>query len=173
MKITMTKTMIAVVTVLMTLLMVAEAPSARAQFIEVKQIIYGMDCTPCAFNIERKLRKLDGVLKDEIEISLNEGYALVRFSPGNKTSLEEIRNIIRNNGFSPDDTRVVIEGILNHEGEGIFLTAGQKDFRLLEIPYLQGSIQMLKEMSGGKHITLRGHITKETTDTIMIMEIMH
>lgn len=76
----------------------------------VEQRIFGMDCAPCAYGIEQGLKRLSGVT--EVRVSLNEGVAVVALAAGSSTTVENIRKIIRQNGFTPKAAQVVITGKL-------------------------------------------------------------
>ena len=76
----------------------------------VEQRIFGMDCAPCAYGIEHGLKRLSGVT--DVRVSLNEGVALVALAPNSTTTVESIRKVIRDNGFSPKAAQVVVTGKL-------------------------------------------------------------
>ncbi len=93
-----------------------------AGLLEVDQVIFGMDCAPCAYGVEQGLRKLQGVQK--VTVSLNQGKAVVVFAPDSPTSLKQIRKTIRKNGFTPKDAMVHVAGRLAREGDALLLAAG-------------------------------------------------
>jgi copper chaperone CopZ len=76
----------------------------------VEQRVFGMDCAPCAYGIEQGLKRLSGVT--EVRVSLNEGVAVVSLAAGSSTTVENIRKVIRENGFTPKTAQVVITGKL-------------------------------------------------------------
>lgn len=65
------------------------------------------------------LGKLDGV--DRVEVSLEAGVATVRFGPGARTTIEEVRRVVRNNGFHPKAATVVVGGTLEHRDSVVML----------------------------------------------------
>lgn len=69
-----------------------------------------MDCAPCAYGIEHGLKRLSGVT--DVRVSLNEGVAVIALAPGSTTSIESIRKVIRDNGFTPKAAHVVVTGKL-------------------------------------------------------------
>lgn len=69
-----------------------------------------MDCAPCAYGIEKGLKKLPGVA--EVKVSLNDGYAEVKVTPGSSVSVAQIRDVIRDNGFTPKEAHIVLDGTL-------------------------------------------------------------
>lgn len=85
----------------------------------VEQTIFGMDCAPCAYGIEQGLKKLPGVT--DVRVSLNEGQADVTLSADSSTSIEAIRKVIRDNGFTPKAARVTVMGTLVQAEDGMWL----------------------------------------------------
>jgi copper chaperone CopZ len=85
----------------------------------VKQTIYGMDCAPCAYGVEKGLKGLSGV--EQVTVSLNDGYAEVHLSDDSQATLAEIREIIRKNGFTPKDADVHVSGKVVQSNDGQFL----------------------------------------------------
>ena len=74
----------------------------------VRQSVFGMDCAPCAYGVEKGLRALPGV--QEVTVSLNEGYAEADLAADSSTTLTQIREAIRKNGFTPKQATLRIEG---------------------------------------------------------------
>jgi len=96
---------------------------------EVQQMIFGMDCAPCAYGIELGLKKLPGVT--HVRVSLNEGQADVTLAADSSTTLERIRKVIRDNGFTPKAARVTVIGTLVHTEDGMWLVVPrQPHYRL-------------------------------------------
>lgn len=105
--------------------------AADAQLQEVRQTVYGMDCAPCAYAQENRLKALDGV--QQATVSLNEGVAILRLSPENEITLEQIRKAVRKSGFSPQEAVLTLQGTLSQEhGRWILTTPAQKRYRLAE-----------------------------------------
>ncbi|HUO81427.1 MAG TPA: heavy metal-associated domain-containing protein, partial [Gammaproteobacteria bacterium] len=76
--------------------------------VEVRQAIFGMDCAPCAFGVKKGLKALPGV--EAVRVSLNDGYAEVSLASGSPISMVEIREVIRDNGFTPKKALIRLEG---------------------------------------------------------------
>ena len=87
---------------------------ARAALLEVRQTVFGMDCAPCAYGLQRALRALPGARTAQVQ--LNDGIARVAFRPGSPATLEQIRTLVRNQGFSPRAAWVRAEGRLRRQG---------------------------------------------------------
>ncbi|MEP1305396.1 MAG: heavy metal-associated domain-containing protein [Balneola sp.] len=82
---------------------------------EVKQTVYGMDCSPCAHGLEKRIKKMDGI--QSASVSLNNGLLSAVLNKENKLTLEEIRNAIENSGFKAQSANIVVQGNLT-KGEG-------------------------------------------------------
>lgn len=92
------------------------------------QTIFGMDCAPCAAGVEQSLSKLHGVTS--VRVSLNEGKAVVALAPDSRTTLAQIREVIRHNGFTPKDARATLIGRVRREGDRLWLETGSERFVL-------------------------------------------
>ncbi|MFI2743029.1 heavy-metal-associated domain-containing protein [Zhouia sp. PK063] len=95
---------------LLVLVMVIGTFSSNAQIQKVDQEVFGMDCAPCAYGLERGLKKMDGL--QNVRVSLNDGKAYLELSENNGLSLKQIQKEVKKNGFSAKKAEVVIEGKL-------------------------------------------------------------
>lgn len=87
----------------------------------VKQTIYGMDCAPCAYGVEKGLKGLSGV--EQVKVSLNDGYAEVHLGEESQATLAEIHDVIRKNGFTPQDANVQVSGtVVESNGQFVLKT---------------------------------------------------
>lgn len=102
---------------------------AHAQLQEARQTVFGMDCAPCAYALERRLGSLDGV--EEVTVSLNEGEAVVRLAPENRADLGALRAAVRDAGFDPRETTLRVTGTLRHEsGRWVLVTPSGERFHV-------------------------------------------
>lgn len=122
---------------------------------QVEQRIFGMDCAPCAYGIEQGIKKLSGVTS--VRVSLNEGAATVALAPNSTTTLESIRKVIRENGFTPKTARVTIIGKLVQADQATWLDVpGLPRYRVSGASdQVQASLQA---RAGGAPIELKGEI---------------
>jgi copper chaperone CopZ len=97
-------------------LLFAAGAANAAGLTRVDQIIFGMDCAPCAYGVEQGLKKLPGVTA--VMVSLNQGKAVIELAPDNVTELAQIQEIIRHNGFTPKEAVIVITGALEQRADG-------------------------------------------------------
>ena len=144
---------------LLVLALLSPAPSAFAQgLLHAKQIIFGMDCAPCAYGIEKGLKRLPGI--ESVKVSLNEGYAEVTATQGASVSLAQIREVIRDNGFTPKDVHVVLEGMLQ-------LTPPQLVAGVITYPLV---LTGKTDIAHGQRVKLTGVIAADATQ-VQVEEI--
>ncbi len=98
--------------------------NSNAQIQKVDQEVFGMDCAPCAYGLERGLKKMDGL--QNVKVSLNDGKAYLELSENNSLSLKQIQEEVKKNGFSAKKAEVVIEGkLINKKGDFVLETASE------------------------------------------------
>jgi copper chaperone CopZ len=100
--------------------------SSNAQIQKVDQEVFGMDCAPCAYGLERGLKNMDGL--QNVRVSLNDGKAYLELSENNSLSLIQIQEEVKKNGFSAKNAEVVIEGKLMNKNGGFELQTGTETY---------------------------------------------
>ncbi|MES1944486.1 heavy metal transport/detoxification domain-containing protein [Salinisphaera sp. PC39] len=117
---------------LVSLLLVALASTpAAASLRQVQHEIRGMDCAPCAYGMQKSLRKLDGV--EDVQVSLNDAMGTLTLAPGNEVTFEQIRDVIRKGGFKPMAATARVAGALKRDGDQVILTTESGQEYRLEI----------------------------------------
>nr|WKN38598.1 heavy metal-associated domain-containing protein [Tunicatimonas sp. TK19036] len=101
---------------------------AAAQLIKVDQEVFGMDCAPCAYGLERGLKKMDGL--EKVQVSLNEGKAYIDLALENTLTLQQIQESVKNNGFSARKAEVILQGELLRKGNGWQINVDDEVFRV-------------------------------------------
>lgn len=72
------------------------------------------------------MQKIDGV--ESVKVSLNEGNARLELKPGNTVTLEELRELIKRNGFTPREASVTAEAhVFSHQGRLHLRIAGTNE----------------------------------------------
>ncbi len=79
----------------------------------------GLVCPFCAYGLEKKLKKLDGVRS--LDISLNEGTATLSVTQGKNLRPADIRSAVEEAGFTPREISITVVGTLSIEGRKVFL----------------------------------------------------
>jgi copper chaperone CopZ len=77
------------------------------------------------------MKKVPGVM--QVRVSLNKGLTVVDLKPGNRTTLAELRLIIKNNGFVSKEAAVVADGTVTSEPR-TFVVRGTNERLLLSSP---------------------------------------
>jgi len=135
---------------------------------EVEQTIFGMDCAPCAYGIEQGLKKLRGVTG--VRVSLNEGQAVVTLAADNATTIEDIRKVIRNNGFTPKAARVTLVGTLVRADDGIWLEApGLPRYQLRASN--EATEAALRARPHRETVKVEGEIPETVTGEVQVMRL--
>jgi len=71
------------------------------------------------------MRKVDGV--ESVDVSLERAAAVINLRPGNRITLAQLRQIIKNNGFSAKEATVTVVGTLTERGGKPALTVTGSD----------------------------------------------
>ena len=138
---------------LLTVLLMLEP--ARAQLQEVRQTVFGMDCAPCAYALERRLGGLDGA--EDVTVSLNEGQAVVQFQNENGVRLDALRAAVRDAGFDPRETTLRVGGTLRQEeGRWVLVTPSGERFHV-ESAAGDAARAALRERTG-RRVVVTGHV---------------
>jgi copper chaperone CopZ len=64
----------------------------------------------CAHVVHVALEKVAGV--ESVEVSLNQGLAIVKMKPGNRITVPQLWQIIHSQGYTPKATAVLVRGEL-------------------------------------------------------------
>ncbi len=101
------------------LLMVLAAPSLALAAVEKVSVrIDGLACPFCAYNIEKRVKTLDGMDRDaRIVTSIERGIATFPWKAGVVFAPEAVRKAIRQAGFTPREISVTVTGTVEVEPE--------------------------------------------------------
>ncbi len=128
---------------------------SNAQIQKIDQEVFGMDCAPCAYGLERGLKKMDGL--EKVQVSLNDGKAYLELAENNSLSLKQIQEEVKKNGFSAKKAEVVIEGKLIKNNNNFQLHTETETYSL--------SGDLVSELKPGK-IKLKGIVQDEEDDDL-------
>lgn len=104
---------------------------ARAEIRTADLRVNGLTCPFCAFGIEKKLRKVDGVR--DVEVLLDEGRIRLAFAPENTATVAALGRAVGDAGFELAALRLTARGTLARDGDAeIFEVAPRARFRLVE-----------------------------------------
>lgn len=109
--------------------LIGMAMTAHADgLLKVQQTIFGMDCAPCAYGVQQRLKKLPGIT--QVVVSLNDGIASIEVAPDSPVTLEQIHDVLVDGGFTPKQAAVTVEGRIAKEGEHWLLVSGSSKYTL-------------------------------------------
>lgn len=80
---------------------------AQAEFLQVALAVEKMDCATCVKSMEIGLKKIRGVEKVAVDPAFGVEFTL---APGNRISLEQLRDAVKGIGFRPGDAKVTVRG---------------------------------------------------------------
>ncbi len=105
------------------------------------------------------IEKIEGVTS--ASVSLNEGMTTIQFGASNSVRIEQIREVIRKNGFTPKEAEVRVAGVLIQRGDTLALAiAGTDELLLLQdFPGASGQISALRQIQRNETITVAGQVT--------------
>ena len=104
------------------------------------------------------IKKVDGV--ETVKVSLNEGFADIKLKPANRVTVERIRGIIRDNGFTPKGSDIRVAGRLVERGGKPALAVSGLDlvYLLVDHPDARGKIAELQKAGLEKLVIVTGHL---------------
>lgn len=131
--------------------------TGNAQLRTVDQTVFGMDCAPCAYALEKRIKRMDGVRA--VRVSLDNGLARIEFEPEHPTTLKALRAAVAESGFSAQDAEVRVRGTLQKDSDRWTLTAEDERFVLRDPP---------AGAESGSVVTLAGRVPKDKIPDIEV-----
>src|ERR1700756_2019939 len=126
--------------------------SAQADgLLEVKQTIFGMDCAPCAYGVQQRLKKLPGIT--QVDVSLNDGIASIMVAPDSPVTLAQMHDVLVDGGFTPKQAVVTVEGRIIRDGGHLLLLSGANRYSLSFPAGIPAAVQP------DAHLRLKGEVS--------------
>lgn len=102
------------------------------------------------------IKKIEGV--DDVKVSLNQGLAEVTFKPKNHATLEQVREVVRRNGFTPRGADVKVAGrLVQHEGKpALAVTESDAVYLLAEDPEAKGKLSEFVRIAKDQTVVVSG-----------------
>lgn len=102
--------------------------------------------------------KIEGVTSTTV--SLNEGMTTVQLAPSNQVRIEQIREVIRANGFTPKEADVRVTGVLVHRADNVALAVPGADelFLLWAPPSAADQLSALRKFAPNQLVTVFGRV---------------
>jgi copper chaperone CopZ len=112
----------------------------------------------CAFAVRGALKKFQGV--ESVDVSLNKGLATVKLKPGNAITAEQFWEVVKKNGYTPKETRVVVRGeVLMAAGKTqLNVTGTDRTYELASHTSAPKALDEIKRLAA-KTVTVEGTFT--------------
>lgn len=103
----------------------------QAQLLQVKQTVFGMDCAPCAYGLEKRIKNIDGV--QSATVSLNDGLLTANLAKENQLTLQRIRKAVEESGFKAKEANITVTGtVTKNESGSLVLETGAGEHFILQ-----------------------------------------
>jgi len=84
--------------------------TASAELRRVQFKVEGMSCAYCNTTMSAAIQKLDGV--EKVQLAAEEGFVIVQLKPDNKITLQQLRRLVRGNGYPTKEAEITARGKL-------------------------------------------------------------
>jgi copper chaperone CopZ len=121
----------------------------------------------CAHAVGGALKKMKGV--DKVEVKLNAGLAIVHLKSGNRISLQDMKKVISDHGFTPGDAVVKFTGTVNSENGKTWIEVSDVN----EVLNLNEAAANSVSSQIGKTVVLQGKVTapEKKSKTLELTEL--
>ncbi|HSC47478.1 MAG TPA: heavy-metal-associated domain-containing protein [Gammaproteobacteria bacterium] len=144
----------------------AFSPAFADGLLKVEQTVFGMDCAPCAYGAQKNLSKLSGVAK--VDVSLNDGKAVIEFGPESATTLGQIRAVLIHGGLTPKEAQVTVEGRLVKTGGKLQLVVNTGEH--YDLVVTQGSDAAA--LAADAKVIVQGEVAESTSDATPSLNVL-
>lgn len=110
--------------------------SAQVEAAAVK--LDGLSCPFCAYGLEKRLKKVEGV--EKVEIKVGQATAELTVKKGKILSIEEVEKAVKDGGFTPRELSLTVTGRLAERDGRMVLALPESE----EILLLEGNEQLQK-----------------------------
>ena len=141
---------------------------AQAQLSEVKQTVFGMDCAPCAYGLEKRIQKMDGI--ESVSVSLNDGVLNATLKQNNVLTLKAIRQAVEESGFKAKEATISASGTIIKNESGNYILETNAGERFMLKAENKSTFDRISEAEGA--ITVSGKAENSGKDkTVLWMQI--
>ena len=96
--------------------------AAHSQIIEVTVTVEGLACPFCAYGIEKKLKKVEGV--SSIDVQMEKGIVIITGKRDLSVNFEQVPGAVKDSGFSLKQMKVRVTGTARQDGGRFLLQYG-------------------------------------------------
>jgi hypothetical protein len=107
------------------------------------------------------MKRIDGV--ESVDVSLKEGAATVKLKAGNHVTVEDVRDAIRKNGFTPKGSEVIVAGkVIERNGKpALAVSGGDVVYLLGESNEAKGKLSEWRKLTG-HDVVVKGHLPESS-----------
>lgn len=132
----------------------------RAQVEQVEIRVDGLACPFCAYGLEKKLKKVEGV--SSVTIRVDDGIAILANKANSSIAVGEIQSAVADAGFTPREMSVAVVGTIERVDDTVMLEASNS-----EAGFLLTKNEMLRKLQteltdAQKNVRIHGSVQKET-----------
>ena len=142
---------------------------AQAQLLEVKQTVFGMDCAPCAYGLEKRIQKMDGV--ESASVSLNDGLLTANLKKDNKLTLSGIRQAVEESGFKAKEADITVEGTVAEDDSGAFVLKSRTGERFVLKAEDKSTLDNIPRAEGTIVISGKAETSEKTGTKLWVQNI--
>jgi cation transport ATPase len=132
----------------MKLLFLALAATSFAQVQKIEMTFEGVNCVPCVDSMAMRAMRIRGV--ESASVDAAKGVLTVHLAKQNRVRVEQIRDLIQQDGTKAVRASVDVTGTVAKNGAGAWV--------LLQIPQQALPMELSKAQEAGATVTLRGVI---------------
>ena len=133
-----------------------------AQVEEATVQVDGLSCPFCAYGLEKRIKKVEGV--EKLEINVNNGTARITVKKDQTLSIEALEKAVKDGGFTPQGVSLTVMGRLTErDGRTVLTIPDSEQVFLVEQNEQLGKI---KEALKGqeKAVRLAGRLSQERVE---------
>ena len=166
-------------TVSMLILGIGVSPAVNAQVEQVSIRVDGLACPFCAYGLEKKLKKIDGV--GNVEINVDKGVAELQSKKAESIVVEGLKNVVSDAGFTARQITAIAVGAVQEHDAGLALSDIGSNFmfilkendQLQELrSQLQNSETQVRVEGVVTYVAPEGHHNHPYTLTIELFEVI-
>lgn len=79
--------------------------STYAHAEELQFEVHGMACSFCAYGLEKKVKKMDGV--ESIQVNVQTGIATIKMKEGQTLDREKLREVVKDSGLKMEGEKLI------------------------------------------------------------------
>ncbi len=143
-------------------------PIIEAQIRNVTVTVDGMACPFCAYGVEKKLKRVDGV--GSITINIKEGTAVLEAKEGKSINVSQVPKAIKDSGFTPRTIKIAATGYIKMDKQQRLMLQISKPVRsLLLVDIIDTAIErLLTSATSGVRINIVGIIREKSDGTFTL-----